>query len=85
MSEERGQLGGSVPRGRFAEHLPDLGVESGIPRQGAVTKVLIAVPFCASRGQRQNRILAMQGLDGGLLNRRFSWLGSIPKEVILSN
>src|SRR2546429_2456478 len=46
--------------------LPVLGVEGGIQRQGAVTKVLKAVPFCASRGQRQNRILAIQGLDGGL-------------------
>ncbi len=68
VCEERDELGRGVPRSRFAEHFPGLGVESGIQRQGAVTKVLKAVPFCASRGQRQNRILAIQGLDGGLYN-----------------
>src|SRR5437773_6864835 len=66
VCEERGELGRGVPRSCFAEHLPGLGVEGGIQRQGAVAKVLKAVPFCASRGQRQNRIFAIQGLDGGL-------------------
>src|SRR6202158_3172909 len=43
VCEERGELGRGVPRSRFAEHLPGLGVEGGIQRQGAVTKVLKAV------------------------------------------
>ena len=61
VCEERDELGRGVPRSRFAEHLTGLGVEGGIQRQGAVAKVLEAVPFCASRGQRQNWILAIQG------------------------
>ncbi len=48
---------------RLAEHLAGLGVEGGIQRERAVTKVFKAVSFGASRGQRQNRILAIQGLD----------------------
>src|SRR6266576_2930213 len=45
---------------------PVLVLKAAYRRRGAVTKVLKAVPFGASRGQRQNRILAIQGLDGGL-------------------
>src|SRR5437588_12404630 len=54
VCEERGELGRGVPRSGFAEHLAGLGVEGGVQRQGAVAKVLKAVPFGASRGQRQN-------------------------------
>jgi hypothetical protein len=39
-----------VPRGRFAEHFAGLGVEGGLQRQGAVTKVFKTMPFGASRG-----------------------------------
>ena len=34
----------------FAEHFAGLGVEGGIQRQGAVTKVFKPMPFGASRG-----------------------------------
>src|ERR1700686_1816981 len=48
VCEERDELGRGVPRSRFAEDLAGLGVEGGIQRQSAVTKILKAVPFCAS-------------------------------------
>ena len=66
VGEERNEFGRGMPSSRFAEHLTSLGVEGSVQRQGAVTKVLKAVPFGAPRGQRQNRILAIPGLDGGL-------------------
>ncbi len=66
VGQEDEEFGRGVPRRHFTEHLAGLGVEGGIQRQGAVTKVFKTVPFGASRGQRQNRILAIQGLDGGL-------------------
>jgi hypothetical protein len=61
VAEVRDEFGRGMARNRFAEHLPGLGIEGGVQRQGAVTKVLKAVPFGASRGQRQNRILAIPG------------------------
>src|SRR5712691_1209445 len=48
VCEERSELGRGVPRSGFAEHLPGLGVEGGVQRQGTVAKVLKAVTFCAS-------------------------------------
>ena len=57
VGKEGDEFGGGVPRRRFAEHLACLSVEGGVQRQGAVTKVFKTVPFGASRGQRQNRIL----------------------------
>src|SRR5882757_3008710 len=48
VGEKRGELGRGVPCSRFAEHLPGLGVESGIQRQSAVTKVFKTMPFGAS-------------------------------------
>jgi hypothetical protein len=66
VGEERDEFGRGMPRCRLAEHFAGLGVEGSVQRQGAGTKVLKTVPFCASRGQWQNRILAIQGLDGGL-------------------
>jgi len=35
VGKERRELGRGVPRSRFAEHLPGLGVEGGVQRQGA--------------------------------------------------
>ena len=67
VGEERDELGGSVPRRRFAEHLAGLRVEGGIQRQRTMAKVLKAVPFGPARRQRQHRILAIQGLDRRLL------------------
>lgn len=66
VGEERDEFGRGVPRSGFAEHFAGLGVEGSVQRQGAVTKVLKTVPLCASRGKWQNRILAIQGLDGSL-------------------
>src|SRR5271170_6594742 len=63
VGEERDEFGRGVARRRFAEHLAGLSVEGGIQRQGAVTKVLKAVPFRASWGQRQNGVLAVQSLN----------------------
>ena len=53
VGKEGDEFGRGVPRCRFAEHLTGLGVEGGIQRQGAVTKVFKTVPFGASRRQRQ--------------------------------
>src|SRR5258708_6489299 len=52
VGEEGDEFGRGMPRSRFAEHLAGLGVEGGVQRQGAMTKVLKTVPFCASRRQR---------------------------------
>ena len=49
VGEERDELGGGVPRRRFAEHLAGLRIEGGIQRQRTVTKVLKAVPFGPAR------------------------------------
>ena len=54
VGEERRECGRSVSRCRFAQHLAGLGVEGGIQRQGAVTKVLKAVPFGASRAPKSS-------------------------------
>ena len=67
VGEERDELSGGVPQRRFAEHLAGLRIEGGIQRQRTMTKVLKAVPFGSARRERPHRILAIQGLDGGLL------------------
>ena len=52
VGEERDELGGGVPRRRFAEHLAGLRIEGGIQRQRAVTKVLKAMAFGPARRER---------------------------------
>ena len=67
VGEEGDELGRSVPLGGLAEHLAGLGVEGRIERQGAVAVVLKAMAFGAARGERQDRVLAIQGLNVRLL------------------
>jgi hypothetical protein len=66
VGDEGNESGRGMPRSRFAEHLTSLGVEGGVRRQGAVTKSTPNRAVRRARGQRQKRILAIQGLDGGL-------------------
>jgi len=66
VGEECDELGRGVPRRGFAQNLTGLGIESGIQRQGAVTKILKAVPFRMARGDWQHRVLAIQGSDRSL-------------------
>ena len=66
VGQEGDEFGRGVPRRRFTEHFAGLGVEGSVQRQSAVTKVFKTVPFGASWGQRQNRILTIQGLDGSI-------------------
>src|SRR4051794_13728930 len=63
VGEECDELSRCVPRRSLAKYFSGLRVESGIQRQGAVAKILEAMPFCASWGQRQRWILAIQRLD----------------------
>ncbi len=51
----------------LTEYLTGFGVESRIQRECALPAVLEAMTFRSARGKRQNRILAIQGLNRGLL------------------
>jgi len=63
VGEECDELRGSVPLCSFAQHLAGLGVEGGVQRERAVTEVLKAVPLGPARGERQDGIFAIQGLN----------------------
>ena len=63
VGEEGDELRRGMSLGGLAQHLAGLGVEGGIERQGAVTEVLKAMAFRPARGERQDRILAIQSLN----------------------
>ena len=51
----------------LAQHLPGAGVEGGIQREGAVTKVFKAMALRTSRRKWQQGIFSIQGLNGRFL------------------
>ena len=71
MSDDIGKEGHELCRGvalsRFAQNFASAGVESGIQRKGAMTELLKAVMFGASRGERQDGVFAIQCLNRGFL------------------
>lgn len=67
VGEKSHELSRGVSRRGFAQNFSGLGVERGIQRQRSVTVVLKPVPLCASRRQRQDRVLAIERLNRRLL------------------
>jgi hypothetical protein len=67
VGEERDELRGSMAGRSLAEHLNGFGVELGVQRQRAVSEVPKAVALGTARRDWQNRILAVERLDGCLL------------------
>ena len=67
IGEESDEFGRGVSCGGLTEHLTSFGVESRIEREGAMSVVLEAMTFRSARGKRQHGILAVQGLNRGLL------------------
>ncbi len=63
VGEEGDELRRGVPIGSLAQHLAGLGVEGCVKRQRAVPEILKAMPFGSSRGERQHRTFAIQGLN----------------------
>ena len=70
VRQEGHKLRRRVSCGRLAQHLAGLGVEGRLERQRAVPEVLKAVPFGASRRERQHRIFPVECLDRCLLIHR---------------
>jgi hypothetical protein len=67
VAEEFDKRGAGVTRDRVAQHLAGLRVEGGEERERAVAVLLESVSFCAPRRQRQDRIEAVERLDGRFL------------------
>src|SRR5580692_6122522 len=63
VGQEGDELGGGVTLGGLAQNLSGLGVESGVEREGAVAEVLKTVSFSPTRGEWQDWVLAIQGLN----------------------
>jgi hypothetical protein len=53
--------------GGLAEHFTGLRIEGRVQGQGAMPVIFKAVPFGASRRQRQHRIFAIKRLNGRFL------------------
>ena len=64
--EEGDKLLAGMTRGSFAYHFAIASVKRGVQRKGAVAVVLKTMALEPPRRQWQNRIEAVQGLDGGL-------------------
>src|ERR1700691_46554 len=67
IGEKGDEFGGCVSGGGLTEHLTGFGIESRIQRERAMSVILEAMTFGPARRKRQNRILAIQGLNRGLL------------------
>jgi len=66
MSVRKATNSAEVCRSRSSQDLTGLGVEGCVERERAVTEVLKTMTLGPTRGERQNRILAIQGLNMGL-------------------
>ena len=61
LAQESNKLGASMARGRFAQHLTVLSIESGIKGEGSVTEVFKAVALRSARARASARLaLALQ-------------------------
>ena len=67
LREESNELRTGVSSHGAAENLAGSGIEGSIQRQGPVTEVLEAMTFRSSGGQRQNRVVSVEGLNGSFL------------------
>jgi hypothetical protein len=67
LRKEIDELGAGVACAGFSQHLSGLGVQSAIERKRSMAIVLEAMPFDAARRKGQNRVQAIQRLDGALL------------------
>src|SRR5258708_33307122 len=67
LCKEVDELGTGVPCAGFSQHLAGLSVQSAVERKRSMAVVLEAMSFGPAGGTRQNRVQAIQGLDGALL------------------
>src|SRR6202030_2054665 len=67
VDEEGDELGRGVPGCCLAQHLYRAGVEGCVERERAMPVLLQPMPLRAARGERQDRIEAIEGLDRRLL------------------
>ena len=67
LSQKLDKLSTAMTGCGLAQHLPGAGVEGGIQREGAVTKVFKAMALSTSRRKWQHRIFSIQGLNGRFL------------------
>lgn len=65
--EEGDELLTGVAADGLAQDFSGFGVERGVQRQGTVADVLEAMALGSSRGERQDRVFAIESLDGRLL------------------
>lgn len=67
VAEKPDKLIRSVPLGSLADNIPRVSGKGRIQRQGSVALVLKAMPFSASRRQRQHWVFSVKRLNGWLL------------------
>ena len=67
LRKEIDKLGAGVACAGFRQDLSGLSVQSAVERKGSMAVVLETMPFSAAGRKWQNRIQAIQRLDGALL------------------
>jgi hypothetical protein len=67
LCKEVDELGTGVPCAGFSQHLAGLSVQSAVERKRSMAVVLGAMSFGPAGRKRQNRVQAIQRLDGALL------------------
>src|SRR5258707_10739657 len=67
LCKEVDELGTGVPCAGFSQHLAGLSVQSAVERKRSMAVVLEAMSFGPAGRKRQNRVQAIQRLDGALL------------------
>ena len=67
LRKEIDELGAGVACAGFRQDLSGLSVQSAVERKSSMAVVLEAMPFSAAGRKWQNRIQAIQRLDGALL------------------
>src|SRR6202030_175680 len=67
LCKEVDELGTGVPWAGFSQHLAGLSVQSAVERKRSMAVVLEAMSFGPAGRKRQNRVQAIQRLDGALL------------------
>ena len=67
LGKEIDELGAGVTWAGFSQHLSALSVQSTVERKRSMAVVLEAMPFGAAGRKGQNRVQAIQRLDGALL------------------